>query len=137
MNMEQFRELKRRAKEDLKIYEIKLKENSLENNSLYQKYLSIYIDEKSDRIKEEWNLKRRHSKLWEEYKNIGKDNRYLDKKDDIQACIFNDKEYDEIHLRLNIRIIITEFLELTLKNIATRSFNIRNYQDRIKFEEGS
>ena len=134
MTYEDFKKLKRRALEDLEFNEDNAIELSIKVPNLYQKYLSLYINE-LDKYKK---LVVKRDRMYGELLRNEKVNGDIEwkSKDEYNSVIMTNDNYYDLKLKTQEQEHIVKFLEDTLDNIKRMSFNIKNFIDLKKFLAG-
>ena len=134
MTYEDFKKLKRRALEDLEFNEDNAIELSIKVPNLYQKYLSLYINE-LDKYKK---LVVKRDRMYGELLRNEKVNGDIEwkSKDEYNSVIMTNDNYYDLKLKTQEQEHIVKFLEETLDNIKRMSFNIKNFIDLKKFLAG-
>ena len=125
---------------DSKIDSVDLKGESLKIPQLHQKYFKILNEEilTFKYLESQQNIIRK--KLWAYYTGISIDENKNQvfpvkkvTKDDINAFIDGDQEYQETKLKIEYHEQIIKFLESIIKEISQRTWNIKNAIEWHKF----
>lgn len=134
MTVEEFNKLKVIIEKDTTLEESKMLETSIKLPSLYQKYLSIYMNEvnilKTMRADQENN----YGTLLKKFKY--EDSYKWDTKAEIESQISGDSKYHERKLLIAKQEFMVDYLEKTLENIQRMGFSVKNWIEIKKFLVG-
>lgn len=125
------------AKNDLKLDDSRLDEESTRTTDLVIKYVRILRDEGLLLRKKDIDLKRLYKSKWEYYS--GKSERpYPAKivKSDVPMFIEADEEYGNAKLAYEMQKSKVETIESIIKSINSRNFQIRDIIEYKKFSSG-
>lgn len=135
--------IKEMWKEDSKIEEDLLDNESLKIPQLHSKYLNLLSDAKLTKNKYEFDYKNLYKEKWEYYSGKASDEIYKEKpfnlkilKQDIPIYIESDKDIQTLQGRIIYYKEYIFFLEKVLDNINIRGFQIKNCIDWRKFMNG-
>lgn len=130
---------------DLKIDRSQLDTESLRIPELHNKYYKIYIREKIQYNKISFDLDKltKQKKEWyegtmpeEELKELGWEPFNLLLKKDLPIYLNSDEDLISLKLKLALAHEKVEYLKSIIKDINSRSFNIKNAIDFLKFTNG-
>lgn len=128
-----FEDLKNEAENDLNLDETNIKQKSLENSRIYTKWLN-YFREVSKAYKEiEDKKNKKYRELYEYYRD---DYSIKLKTNEIDIYVKSEQEFITLNRQLNNYKSILEYIEGVLKEISRMNFNIKNYIEWQKFQNG-
>ena len=141
MTLEELQEL---ADKDLKINDTELDLESLKTPQLHNKFLKHLTKYKLmlSRSETEYNILKREK--WEYYTGKANPQVYIDKpfsfkllKTDVDKYLFADIDLQKLKQKVDYLITTVDFLDKTIRQIATRGFTIKNAIDWRKFTSGA
>ncbi len=135
MELDIFRKLKKKISKDLIIDKDTVLNQSLNRVKLQTTYNDIFSTEFRNLRNKIANLDKKYGELYHHFKFNSKYN--LTSKTDIEAYIKKDELYYTLLKEVNDQKMIVEFLENTVKNIKTMSYDIKNFIEYKKFLEGN
>jgi hypothetical protein len=134
MNIDQFKLLKSNTETEINVTEDNISEKSIKFASIYNKYLSLYIQEL--RILKKLTLDK--DKIYGELYNKFKfnNNFQLDTNKEIDVYVRADDKYYNVSLDLQNQEMVVKYLEEVLQNINNTGYRIKNYIELQKLKQG-
>jgi hypothetical protein len=134
MNIDQFKLLKSNTETEINVTEDNISEKSIKFTSIYNKYLSLYIQEL--RILKKLTLDK--DKIYGELYNKFKfnNNFQLDTNKEIDVYVRADDKYYNVSLDLQNQEMVVKYLEEVLQNINNTGYRIKNYIELQKLKQG-
>lgn len=134
MTLEEFKKLKTVIEKDLTLTKENVLLKNIEIPKLYSKYLDIF----SILLKKYKSLFRKSEILYKnKYHYYKYDFKYdLKNKSEIDLYVEGDKDYIELKKQVDESELMLKYVEKTLNNINTMSYNIKNFIEYTKFLNG-
>ena len=134
MKKEDFEKLKKLTESKIKFSEEVISQKLIEIPLMYCTYLDLFVREN----KELANLKLKKDSLYSDiYKNLKfySPERW-ETKNEIESQMFSNPNYKLVVSEINDQQEIVTYLEQTLENIKSLSYNIKHYIEWTKFQNG-
>jgi hypothetical protein len=142
MTLEQFEELKKKVESDTTITFSNITDQILRIPQLYTEYLSLYTQQLRLLKRASMSVTMKYGELYHKYKfpnsNDGLNFQYhLDTKTEIDIYINSNSEYVKLKSQVQFQELVVKFLEEVLDNLKKIRFDVKNYIELMKLQNGS